>query len=324
MTQTNSKTLVIYQTKNGAIELKLDSNVETVWASQKDIVNIFDKDQSVISRHIKKILLDKEVDEKSNMQKMHITNSDKPVVYYSLDIILAVGYRTNSAKAIQFRQWTTRTLKQHITQGWTINSKRINKNYKAFINAVEDVKYLAKNKIDSDDVLELVKSFANTWFSLEAFDENKLPDCGVDKNQIKLRADSLYLAVDKFKQDLISKKQATNLFAQEKKKDSLAGIFANVFQSIFGDDAYPSIEGKAAHLLYFIVKNHPFNDGNKRTGAFTFIWFLNQAGFDYKQSITPQTLTTLTLLIATSNPNEKDKLIGLVLLLLNTENQQGN
>ncbi len=315
-----TKNLTIYQAENGAIELKSDSTAETIWASQKDIVNIFDKDQSVISRHIKNILTDREVDEKSNMQKMHIANSDKPVTYYSLDIILAVGYRVNSAKAMTFRQWATKTLKQHITQGYTINSNRIERNYQAFMRAVEDVKSLAKNKVDNDDVLELIKSFANTWFSLEAFDEDKLPQEGLNKSQIEIKAESLYLAVGQFKNDLMIKKQATQLFAQEKKKDSLAGIFANVFQSVFGEDAYPSVEEKAAHLLYFIVKNHPFNDGNKRTGAFSFIWFLQQSGFDYQSKITPQTLTTLTLLIATSNPNEKDKLIGLVLLLLNKEN----
>ncbi|SMN10937.1 Putative DNA-binding protein in cluster with Type I restriction-modification system [uncultured Candidatus Thioglobus sp.] len=166
-----TKKLAIYQAKNGAIELKTDGDSETIWASQKDIVYIFDKDQSVISRHIKSILSDKEVDEKSNMQKMHIANSDKPVVYYSLDIILAVGYRTNSAKAIAFRQWATKTLKQHITQGYTINKNRIDKNYQAFIQAVDDVKLLAKNNVDSDDVL---KSFADTWLNLEAFDEGRL------------------------------------------------------------------------------------------------------------------------------------------------------
>ncbi len=205
-------------------------------------VNIFDKDQSVISRHIKNILTDREVDEKSNMQKMHIANSDKPVTYYSLDIILAVGYRVNSAKAMTFRQWATKTLKQHITQGYTINSNRIERNYQAFMRAVEDVKSLAKNKVDNDDVLELIKSFANTWFSLEAFDEDKLPQEGLNKSQIEIKAESLYLAVGQFKNDLMIKKQATQLFAQEKKKDSLAGIFANVFQSVFGEDAYPSVE----------------------------------------------------------------------------------
>lgn len=323
-----SKNLAIYQAKNGAIELKADSDVGTIWASQKQIAQIFDVTSQNITTHLKQIFTDAELEEKATCKKSLQVQKEggrtvkRNIKEYNLDVIIAIGYRINSVLGTKFRIWATTTLKQHITQGYTINKNRIKQNYQIFMSAVEDVKLLANNKIDSDDVLELVKSFANTWFSLEAFDENKLPTCGVDKNQIRLKADSLYVAVDKFKQDLITKQQATNLFAQEKKKGSFAGIFANVFQSIFGDDAYPSIEEKAAHLLYFIVKNHPFNDGNKRTGAFTFIWFLNQAGFDYKRSITPQTLTTLTLLIATSNPSEKDKLIGLVLLLLSAENKQ--
>ncbi|SMN00053.1 Putative DNA-binding protein in cluster with Type I restriction-modification system [uncultured Candidatus Thioglobus sp.] len=322
-----TKKLAIYQAKSGAIELKTDGDNETIWANLNEISLLFDVDKSGVSRHIKNIYKEVELDKNSTVaffatvQKEGGREVKRDIEYYNLDIIISIGYRVNSKKATQFRIWATKTLKQHITQGYTINKNRINKNYQAFLQAVEDVKCLAKNEVNSDDVLELVKLFANTWFSLEAFDEDKLPQQGFNQQQIDLQADSLYLAVAKFKQDLMAKKQATNLFAQEKKKDSLAGIFANVFQSAFGEEVYPSIEQKAANLLYFIVKNHPFNDGNKRTGAFSFIWFLQQSGVDFSQTITPQTLTTLTLLIAISNPSEKDKLIGLVLLLLSKDNQ---
>ncbi len=321
-----TKNPTIYQAKNGAIELKTDSNAETIWATQKQISQIFEVTPQNITIHLKQIFSDGELIEKSTckeslqVQKEGNRQVKRQVKEYNLDAIIAVGYRINSILGTRFRIWATKTLKQHITQGYTINKNRIEQNYQAFMSAVEDVKSLAKNKVDSDDVLELVKSFANTWFNLEAFDEGKLPQDGTDKTQIEVEAKSLYLAVEVFKNDLMAKKQATILFAQEKKKDSLAGIFANVFQSIFGEDAYPSVEEKAAHLLYFIVKNHPFNDGNKRTGAFSFVWFLQKSGFDYQAIITPQTLTTLTLLIAISAPSEKDKLIGLVLLLLSKEN----
>ncbi len=320
------KNLAIYQAKNGAIELKTDSSSETIWATQKQISQIFEVTPQNITIHLKQIFSDGELVEKSTckgslqVQKEGNREVKRQVKEYNLDAIIAVGYRVNSVLGTKFRIWATKTLKQHITQGYTINKNRIEQNYQAFMCAVENIKSLAKNKVDSDDVLELVKSFANTWFNLEAFDEGKLPQDGTDKTQIEVEAKSLYLAVEVFKNDLMAKKQATILFAQEKKKDSLAGIFANVFQSIFGEDAYPSVEEKAAHLLYFIVKNHPFNDGNKRTGAFSFVWFLQKSGFDYQAIITPQTLTTLTLLIAISAPSEKDKLIGLVLLLLSKEN----
>lgn len=321
-----TKNLAIYQNENGAIELKTDSSVETIWASQKQIAQIFNVNSQAITKHIKNIYQEKELLEDPTCSKMEQVQKEgsrevrRDIEHYNLDMIISIGYRVNSKKATQFRVWATQTLKQHITQGYTINTNRIKQNYQAFMNAVEDVKLLANNSIDSDDVLELIKSFANTWFSLESFDENKLPKQGLNQTQIDLQNSELYNSVAKLKAELIAKNEATVLFAQEKKKDALAGIFANVFQSVFGEDAYPSIEEKAAHLLYFIVKNHPFNDGNKRTGAFAFIWFLNKAGFDYRQVISPQTLTTLTLLIAISNPSEKDKLIGLVLLLLNKEN----
>jgi len=136
------KGVVIFQAKSGAIELRGDFDKETIWATQAQILKIFDIDQSVVSRHVRNIFESKEVDKKSNMQKMHIANSDKPVVTYSLDVILAVGYRANSAKAIKFRQWATKTLREHITQGYTINRSRIGQNYDKFMQAVEGVQKL--------------------------------------------------------------------------------------------------------------------------------------------------------------------------------------
>jgi hypothetical protein len=141
-----NKEIIIYQAENGAIELHGDLQKNTVWAKQFQIVDLFGVDQSVVSRHIKNIFSDGEVDEKSNMQKMHIANSDKPVNLYSLDVILSVGYRTNSRVAIEFRKWSTKVLKQHITKGYTINPERIKHNYGEFIRAVDELKYLAKGK----------------------------------------------------------------------------------------------------------------------------------------------------------------------------------
>jgi len=310
--------LIIYQAADGAIELKSDLSNETIWASQQQIVDIFDIDQSVVSRHIRNIFKSGEVDEESNMQKMHIANSDKPVGFYSLDIILAVGYRANSTVAIAFRKWATQTLKQHITQGYTINPNRIAKNYDTFLHAVEEVKALAQDnqQLQTDDVLALVTAFAHTWFSLESYDEDNLPTQGSSRSDIQLEASELYQAVAVLKQDLIGKEQATVLFAQEKNEGSLQGIVGNIYQSAFGEDVYPTLEEKAANLLYFIIKNHPFNDGNKRTAAFAFIWFLQKSGIDFKGRVTPEALTSITLLIAESNPASKERMIGLVILLL--------
>jgi prophage maintenance system killer protein len=186
------------------------------------------------------------------------------------------------------------------------------------MEAVEKVQKLLPEGsiVQTEDVLELIKTFASTWFSLESYDENKLPGKGTTKKEVSIQADDLYNDVENLKKELIKQKQATEIFAQEKNPRSLEGILGNVLQSAFGDDMYPSVEGKAAHLLYFIVKNHPFTDGNKRTGAFAFVWFLSKTNIDFKNKITPQALTTITLLVAESNPKDKDRIIGLILLLL--------
>jgi len=313
-----SQKLAIYQTKGGAIELRQDFDKETFWATQKDLSVIYEKDQSVISRHINNIFKDEELNKKSNMQKLHIANSDKPVKLYSLDIILAVGYRVNSTKAIEFRQWATKILKQHITKGFTINQNKINKNRQEFLRAVEDIKLLTKDNqnVQTEDILELIKSFSYTWFSLDKYDKSSFPKTGT-KKKISITSKDLYQGLSKLKKELINRGEASEIFSQEKTPGNLEGIVGNVFQAVFGREVYKTIEEKAAHLLYFIIKNHPFNDGNKRSGAFAFIWFLNKAKFNFKDRINPGSLATLTILIAESNPKDKEKMIGIILLMLN-------
>ncbi len=320
MTKTDNQ-IIIYQAKNGAIELSVDISKETIWASLQQIADLFGIDKSGISRHIKNILESAELKEKSVVAKIATTAKDGKtyqVDYYNLDMIISVGYRVSSKTATNFRKWATRTLKEHITQGYTINQKHFKKNKQKLLKALDDIKLLAKNndQITPDDILELVKTFTDTWFTLDQYDKSKFPTSGAVKKDLEIEADQLYSDIAKFKKELISKKEATELFAQEKKAKALEGILGNVFQSAFGEEVYPTVEEKAAHLLYFVVKNHVFNDGNKRTGAFTFVWFLRKAGMLNERLITPMALTSLTLLIAESDPKDKDKMIGLVLLLL--------
>ena len=210
------------------------------------------------------------------------------------------------------------SLKEHIYKGYTINRNRIQKNYAEFLKAVDDVKTLlpADTTIDHASILELVTLFADTWFSLDAYDKDKLISQGTTKKKVTLTADKLNKALAELKQNLISKNEATDIFGVERTKDSIAGIIGNVMQSFGGEELYPSIEEKAAHLLYFIVKNHPFVDGNKRSGAYSFVWFLRQAKALDLARITPPALTAITLLIAESSPKDKDKMIGLVCTLL--------
>jgi len=325
MTKTTSKLSnslpLIYQAKDGVIEINADIKNQNIWASQAQIVDIFKIDQSVASRHIKNIFKDNEIDKKSNMQKMHIANSDKPVVFYSLDVILAVGYRTNSKTAIEFRKWATKVLKSYLLEGVAINKKLISQNYQKFSQALKDIKTILpkNNHIATENILDLVSDFAQTWLSLDAYDKDQLESKGSTVRKIKLDAKELELGIASLKITLLKNNEATEIFAKERNLGSLEGIIGNIMQSFAGEDVYQTLEEKAGHLLYFIVKNHPFIDGNKRSGAFAFIWFLQKNNLLNQNKISPQALTAITLLVAQSNPQEKDRMIGLILTLLKKE-----
>lgn len=317
--------IIIYQTKTGAIELKEDVSAETMWASLQQIADLFDTDKSGISRHIKNIFDSKELNQKATVaifatvQKEGKREVSRDIEHFNLDMILSVGYRVNSKNATIFRQWATKTLRSHIVDGYTINKKRLTKNYDAFLKAVEEVKALLPSggAVDAANAMELVKMFANTWLSLDAYDKARLPKSGATKKQVEFTAEELKEALKKLKHELISKGEATGLFGSERGHQSVAGIVGNVFQTFGGKDVYPTVEEKAAHLLYFMVKNHPYADGNKRSGAFAFVWFLQQAGILNPARLTPEALTALTLFVAESSPQDKEKMTGLVLLLLN-------
>lgn len=319
-----AKEIIIYQTKNGSLEFKSDFSRETIWASLQQIADLFETDKSGISRHIRNIYESSELEHKATVAKNATVQVEgkrkvkRDIEYYNLDLILSVGYRVNSKTATKFRQWATKTLREHIIKGYTLNKKVLIKNYDEFLQAVESVKKLlpAGSEMGAQETLELVKLFAGTWFSLDAYDKSALPKSGLSKKQVQFTAEELVGALAKLKQDLLKKKQAGELFGLAKKTGSLEGIVGNVFQSAFGQDVYISIEEKAAHLLYFIIKNHPFTDGNKRSGAFAFVWFLNKAKILNPAKLTPEALTALTLLVAESKPQDKEQMVGLILLLL--------
>jgi death-on-curing family protein len=252
------------------------------------------------------------------MQKMHIANSDKPVVLYSLDVVLSIGYRTNSKIAIEFRQWATKTLREHITKGYTINKKVILKNYEQFIKNVSDIQALLPTHtvLDPKTILDLVKEYSMTWAKLDAYDKDTLVKIGTTKKKIKFAGEELVQAILELKNQLIKKGEATDIFAIERERGSIEGIVGNVMQSFCGKDIYETLEEKAAHLLYFIVKNHPFVDGNKRSGAFAFVWFLRKIKVKGARNINPAGLTAITLLIAESDSKHKDKMVALVVELL--------
>mgnify|MGYP001558473920 CR=1 FL=1 len=318
-----SKT-IIYQAKSGAIELRGDVRTETIWASQAEMAKIFNVTPQNVTLHLRNIFKDREIDvratckESLQVQKEGKREIVRKIKIYNLDAIIAVGYRINSVVGTRFRQWATKTLREHITKGYTINSSVINRNYAEFQKAVENIKRLLPEggQVSSTDALELISAFADTWLSLDAYDKDTLRTKGVTKKDVTLTADMLEKEIAGFKDSLIKRGEATELFGQEKQSGTIKGIVGNVMQSFGGKEMYGTVEEKAAHLLYFTVKNHPFNDGNKRSGAYAFVWFLRKAGVLRRDRMSPAALTALTLFVAESDPSHKNRIIHLILQLL--------
>jgi len=310
--------VVIYQAKSGAIELRGDFNKKTIWATQAQIADVFDIDRTVATKHINNLIKSREIDTKSNVQKMHIANSDKPIYFYSLDVILSIGYRTNSKRAIEFRKWATKTLRQYIVNGYAINKNRIAKNYEQFLSVVDDIKKLLPvgSSVESKDAVELVSLFADTWLSLDAYDKELLSKGKLTNKKVELTAEKITKNLAQLKQNLLEKSEATPIFGTERSSGNISGIVGNVMQTFGGKELYPTAEEKAANLLYFMIKNHPFIDGNKRSGAFAFVWFLRQANILDISKLTPSALTALTIMVAESNPEHKEKIVKLVLNLI--------
>ncbi len=316
--------LLVFTSKQGSVIFRSDFENQTIWATQAQIAQAFSVDVRTINEHLKNIYKTKELNKTATIRNFRIVQKEgareisREVLHYNLDAIISVGYRVNSKVATSFRQWATKTLRQHIVDGFTINPERVRKNHAAFMAAVDAVSAVlpAPEAVGSKDVLALVKLFADTWFSLDAYDKEAFAPKKVTKKKVTLTSDDLMASIAVLKEELIKKGEATEHFAQVRSQQSLEGIVGNVMQSFGGVALYPTIESKAAHLLYFIIKNHPFVDGNKRSGAYAFVWFLARAKVLDTKALTPTALTALTLLIAESAPSEKEKVVGLVTLLI--------
>jgi prophage maintenance system killer protein len=318
------KDMVVFQASDGSIELRVDGAEHTIWATRTEMAAVFNVTPQNISQHIRNIYAEAELSEEATRKESLLVQKEagrevkRKVDVYNLDVIIAVGYRIGSKQGTAFRIWATKTLKQYIVDGYVVDKARIQKNYDKFMQAVDDIKKLGGGieQFSSIDALDLVGLFASTWFSLDAYDKSELPTNGVSRRQVEVTADELMDAIGELKQELISKGEATELFATEREKSGIESIVGNVFQSFGGQDVYGSVEEKAAHLLYFVVKNHVFIDGNKRSGAFAFVWYLRRSGLLDMTKISPEALTALTLLTAESAPSSKDQIIGLIMLLL--------
>lgn len=239
--------IVLYKNSDNSPQVEITYEGDTFWLSLNQIAQLFERDKSVISRHIKNILEEGEltkneifwtVAKNATVQTEGSRKITRNILYYSLDIILAVGYRVSSVKGTQFRIWATKRLNEYLVNGYVINQKRLEENKAQFIQTVEDLKILTQNNnlIEAKDILSLIKLFSNTWFTLDSYDRKEFPKNGT-KKEIQFSANELANDLQKLKHELIEKAATTKLFAQEKRKGNLEGIFGNVFQSVFGEDA---------------------------------------------------------------------------------------
>lgn len=311
----------IYKSVDGKVELQVNIDKETVWLTQEQLGLLFERDQSVISRHIRNVFNEGELDEKSNMQKMHITNSDKPVAIYNLEVIISVGYRVKSIRGTQFRQWATQRLKDFLVQGYAINQKRLDELGKM----VQLIELSGKTENlqlpEAKGLLDILSHYTKSFVLLNQYDSHTLPTGQLNENiTYEIQYDEAKTAIAELKKQLIVKQQATELFGNEK-DESFKSSLRSIVQTFGGSFLYPSIEEQAAHLLYFVIKNHSFSDGNKRIGAFLFIWFLDKNKHRFKQSgelkINDNGLTAIALLVAQSHPEEKELMIKLIMNLIN-------
>lgn len=316
----------IYTNKNNEtlIEVKLEK--DNLWLNQKQIAEIFGTKIPAINKHIKNILKEKELEAKATISILETVQKEgkrevkRNIEFYSLDMIISIGYRVNSVKATQFRIWATKILNDHLTKGYTANQKRLNQLQKT-INLITNKNI--NNLDEAKGLLDVIKNYNKSFALLNQFDSNSLKTQNLNEDIIyQISYDEAIKAINELKKQLIAKKEATELFANQKDQ-SFQGILGNILQSFGGEYLYKSIEEQAANLLYFIIKNHPFSDGNKRTGAFMFIWFLEKNKHALKKSgelkINDNALTAIALLIASSNPNEKDLMIDLVINLITDE-----
>jgi prophage maintenance system killer protein/prophage antirepressor-like protein len=325
-TELQDSNLVIYQIDNQqSVEVYLQN--ETLWLTQEQIASLFGRERSVITKHLRNIFKTGEVDEESNVQKMHIASSDKPVRYYSLDAIISVGYRVNSIRGTQFRIWATGVLKNYLIQGYAVNERRLKEQAEKLDELQRTIQVLRSTienyELTADTAHGLLRVITDYSYALDLLDR-------YDHQTLEIadtRREELYRITYEEAIEAIRVLQeqfgGSVLFGREKDASFRSSLGA-IYQSFDGEDLYPSIEEKAAHLLYFVVKNHSFSDGNKRIAAFLFTWFLDRNIALYREDgtrrIADNALVAITLMVAESRPQEKDTMTRLIVNLINIRN----
>lgn len=323
--------IVIYKDQEGP-ELQVQMDGDTVWLTQDQIAALFGTQRPAITKHLNNIYKSSELNEKSTssiLEHMGSTGQRYKTKYYNLDAIISIGYRVNSGRATQFRIWATNRLRDYIVKGFAINEKRLKdfENLQVKLKELESAHKLIQGAVANKrlegyekELLRIITDYADTWFVLNAYDKGELSLEGVGRKAgPALNYESLKKSIVKFKERLAAKKEAGSLFGEEV-GNKFKAVLGNINQTFGGKDLYASLEEKAAHLLYFLIKDHPFADGNKRIGSLTFLLYLVENNFLYdkkgERKINDNTLTALALLIAESDPKDKDTMTKLVVNLI--------
>ncbi|MEX1215240.1 RhuM family protein [Saccharospirillum sp.] len=334
MTADAQNSIVIFEDADKSVEVRLDADQETVWLTQEQMTTVFDVQKAAISKHLKNIYQDGELDREATVSILETVRIEgkrkvaRQIEHYNLDAIISVGYRVNSRRAVKFRQWATRILREHLTRGWTLNQQRFEENARELEAALALVRKAAQSPaLDTDSgrgLVDIVSRYAQTFLLLQRYDEGLLADPQAQLGGTLPSLAEARTSLDGLKSELMARGEATELFARDR-GDGLASLLGNLDQTVFGEPAYPSVEAKAAHLLYFVIKNHPFSDGNKRSAAFLFVDFLHRNGRLLNAAGEPVIndvgLAALTLLVAESDPANKETMIRLIMNMLAEENE---
>ena len=319
--------IVIYQTEDGQTQIDVRMENETVWLSANQMAMLFDREESNIRRHVINVFREGELNRENNVQNLHVNGVKKPVPFYTLDVIISVGYRVKSQRGVQFRQWANRVLKQYLMKGYAVNERIRREQIGELRQLVQLVGRTLQNRemsseVESQDLLDVVVDYTYALDTLDNYDYERL---SIDKITPEESFRATYEGAMREIERLRERFGGSVLFGNEK-DDSFKSSIGQIYQTFGGEELYPSVEEKAAMLLYLVTKNHSFSDGNKRIAATLFLWFLNGNNILYNadgsKRLADSTLVALTLMIAESKTEEMDVMVKVVVNLINKNNYE--
>ncbi len=319
--------IVIYRTADGQTSIDVKLEDETVWLSANQMANLFDRDEKTIRKHINNVFSEGELEKENNTHFLRVDGVKQPVAFYSLDVIISVGYRVKSQRGTQFRIWANKVLKEYLVKGYVVNKVLTEQRYTELKHLVtvlgRTVK--AQEALTSEDALNLVEVVSDYTYALDTLDKYDYQQLAVEQTTNDVKFHATYEGAMQAIEELKEKFGGSQWFAHEK-DDSFKSSIGQIYQTFGGQDLYPSVEEKAAMLLYLVTKNHSFSDGNKRIAATLFLWFMAGNGILYNpdgsKRIADNTLVALTLMIAESRTEEKDVMVKVVVNLINKNNYE--